>query len=164
MPNPNLIDSLGSILYIADPNGSDTPPADSPDPWTAIGELATIGAISFMANEERSTALGRVKDLVTKGVEPMPAVDLTFNKISGGDDGQDALDAARRDRSQDQWYWFKLVCPDTPAASGSTPTTATFKAKVLGFTPFAQIGAGPTMQGGSKIVIDQDTWDVEEAA
>jgi hypothetical protein len=164
MPNPNLIDSLGTLLYIGPSDTSDVPPAESPDPWTLIGELASIGAIAFDANQDRNTSLTRVKDYVAKGVEPMPSVAITYNKISGGDEGQDALHEAQRDRTQNQWYWFKMVAPDTPDGSpAGTPTTVTFKAKVFGYTPVAQVGTSGVWTGGSTIVIDPDTFDYEEA-
>jgi hypothetical protein len=159
MALPVLIDALGTKWYIADPNGLATPPAASPNPWTLIGELASIGAIAFEANQERSTALTRVTDVVLKGVEPMPSVSITFNKLSAGDLGQQELFVAQKDRSQDQWYWFKMTCPDIPAGSPThLPTTATFKGKVVGYTAFAAIGTTGVVQGGATVIIDHATW------
>lgn len=140
-----LIDALGTKLYIGPKNTDDIVPA-SPDLWDLVGELASLGAIAFEANQERSTALTRTTDIVLKGVEPMPAIQITFNKISGGDDGQEALYTAQQDRTANQWYWFKEEMHDG--------TVVTYTAKVFGYTPWQAIGTTGVVQGGATLVVD----------
>jgi len=160
MVAPLIIDTTGTKLYIATTQ-ADLLPAESPNPWTEVGEVESFGEITFAANEVRSTAIGRIYDTVNKGVIPSPVVAISFNKLAS-DTGQAAMLTAFNNRTDDQYYWFKLDFPDLPTG-GVNPTRMTFHAKVMSFTPLTEIAVDGTVKGSTSVAIDLETF-VETAA
>jgi|APCry1669189567_1035234.scaffolds.fasta_scaffold77354_1 hypothetical protein len=96
----------GTQLLIADPG---TPPA-SPDPWTEIKDVASLGDIAQTFNAVTVSSIGDGDDYTLKGQRSFPNFEITLNKNSD-DPGQTALKAAS-EAERGTLYNFKLLETD----------------------------------------------------
>jgi hypothetical protein len=111
----------GTKLYITDPGT----PVASPDPWTEIGDIASLGDISQSFNQVTVSSIGDGDDYSLKGQRSFPNFELTLNKNSD-DAGQTALKDASDD-ARGTLYNFKIEETD-----GSK---ITWKGEVFGYGP-----------------------------
>jgi hypothetical protein len=111
----------GTKLYITDPGT----PVASPDPYTEIGDIASLGDIAQTFNAVTVSSIGDGDDYSLKGQRSFPNFELTLNK-NPDDAGQTALKDASDD-ARGTLYNFKLVETD-----GSK---ITWKGEVFGYGP-----------------------------
>lgn len=113
----------------------------STDTYTAIGEITNIGEFGRAYNEitHASIANRNVRKFKGNRNDGSLALDLAMDV---GDAGQDAVEAAL---DSDADYNFKIVFNDDDQVGG-TPTTITFKAKVMAFPFIPGGGESVTMR------------------
>lgn len=150
------ITTAGAKLYIADPGTI----VESPDPWTEVGGVMNYGEIARAWSEVRSNTVSRRTEKIYKGGRAAPTLTL---EVEGdrADTGQIAMQAAYDDASQDD-YNFKIELNDAP--EGGTPTTATFKAKVLGWSGPSLGGLDNMVRRNALLGIDLTTFTEVDAA
>lgn len=123
-----IVQTAGAKLFIAAPGAV----VASPDPWTEVGEIASLGEFGRVYNEVTSEAINDRKVRKFKGTYNDGTLAITLNR-NPKDAGQNDLIAALDDTVSD--YNFKIEFDDDdPDASGTNPTRIRFKAKVMSYT------------------------------
>lgn len=133
-----------SKLYIVSSSA-----APSPDQYVEIGNIFNMGDIGIMFNEIQTNSLGDGYDRVLKGTRKLTMFPLVLNRDIT-DAGQIILKAAAEVSTQ-ALYSFKYTFNDTI----STPTTITFKGKVMGFVTKGG-GANDVRKVESSIAVETD--------
>ena len=134
-----IVQTAGARLYIADPGAI----VASPDPWTEVGEIASLGEFGRVYNEVTSEAINDRKVRKFKGTYNDGSLAITLNR-DPSDAGQADLISALDDTISD--YNFRIEFDDDdPDGGGSLPTRIVFKAKVLSYTTNLQ-GPGNMIQ------------------
>lgn len=113
----------------------------SGDTYTEIGEVTNIGEFGRVYNEitHASIANRNIRKFKGNRNDGSLALDLAMNR---GDAGQDAAEVAL---DSDADYNFKIVANDDDQVGG-TPSSFTFKAKVMAFPVIFGGGESVTMR------------------
>lgn len=120
----------GTKLFIADP-GEIVP---SPNPWTEIGDIASLGNIAQTFNAVTVSSIGDGDDYTLKGQRSFPNFEITLNKNAEDDGQQDLKDAS--DAARGTLYNFKILEVDG--------AMITWKGEVFGYGP--NFGAGEAVK------------------
>lgn len=102
----------------------------SPDPWTLIDGLETLGQIGDGAADISTTLINRDRTVSQKGAADAGVMSNVFAYIPD-DDGQIALIAAGQPSDKNN-YGFKVVGNETSDVSGFEPSVMYFIGTVMG--------------------------------
>ena len=117
--------TAGSIIYIGTTESS-----PSPDDYIAIGEVTDFGSFGRVYQEIKVDTVGTRGTRKFKGTYDDGSVTLKVVR-DASDVGQAAAITAR---DSDSDYNFKILLNDDETGGFTTPTTLTFKAKVMSYT------------------------------
>ena len=150
----NVKTAAGTKLYIGG-----TGALLSESSWVEVGEIVDLGEYGKNYNLITHNPVGSRKTYKFKGSYNEGALALQLgNDIS--DTGQDNVRTAR---DSDDEYNFKVEFDDEAAASGSTPTTDTFRALVMSWV--TQVGSVDSIVGAAcQIEISGDITRTEAVA
>lgn len=117
--------TAGSALYIGTSES-----VASPDDYLLIGEITDMGSFGRTYQEVVAQSIDQRGDRKFKGSYNDGTMTLKVNR-DPSDVGQAAAITAR---DSDADYNFKLLLNDDETGGFATPTTITFKAKVMSYT------------------------------
>ena len=147
----NVKTAAGTKLYIGG-----TGALISESSWVEVGEIVDFGEYGKNYNLITHNPVGSRKTYKFKGSYNEGALALQLGQDIA-DLGQDAIRTAL---GSDNEYNFKVEFDDAAAASGSTPTTDTFRALVM--TWITQVGGVDSIVGAAcQIEISGDITRVE---
>jgi len=138
MTTTNCKTAAGCLLYIG---GTGTLSEEAS--WVEVGEVVDFGELGAEYELITHKPVGNRTTFKFKGAKNEGQLALQLGQDLE-DTGQDNLRAAR---DSDNAYNFKIEYNDAAAASGSTNTTDTFQAMVMGFK--TQIGGVDSIIGAS---------------